>query len=63
MRNRRWINQSQPQTLQGAVLFCYLNAALALLYWLLTRELLREQGKVTPESPFTMTVEDFQVAL
>lgn len=39
------------------------RAALALLYWLLTRELLREQGKVTPESPFTMTVEDFQVAL
>ncbi len=34
MRNRRWINQSQPQTLQGAVLFCYLNAALALLYTL-----------------------------
>jgi small subunit ribosomal protein S2 len=39
------------------------RAALALLYWLLTRELLREQGKITPESPFTMTVEDFQVAL
>jgi hypothetical protein len=29
---RRWINQSQPQTLQGAVLFSYLNAALALVY-------------------------------
>jgi small subunit ribosomal protein S2 len=39
------------------------RASLALLYWLLTRELLREQGKLTPEAPFTMTVEDFQVAL
>ena len=32
---RRWINRSQPQTLQGAVLFSYLNAALALLYTLI----------------------------
>lgn len=32
MPERRWINQSQPQTLQGAVLFCYLNAALALIF-------------------------------
>jgi hypothetical protein len=32
MSQRRWINQSQPQTLQGAVLFCYLNAALSLIY-------------------------------
>jgi small subunit ribosomal protein S2 len=39
------------------------RASLALLYWLLTRELLREQGKLTPEAPFTVTVEDFQVAL
>lgn len=31
---RRWINKSQPQTLQGAVLFSYLNAALALVYTL-----------------------------
>jgi len=29
---RKWIDQSQPQTLQSAVLFCYLNAALAVLY-------------------------------
>lgn len=34
MRDRRWINHSQPQTLQGAVLFAYLNAALALVYTL-----------------------------
>ncbi|MGH9086933.1 MAG: hypothetical protein ACRDYZ_02305 [Acidimicrobiales bacterium] len=35
MAQRRWINQSQPQTLQGAVLFSYFNAALALIYALL----------------------------
>lgn len=29
---RRWIDHSQPQTLQGAVLFAYLNAALAIVY-------------------------------
>lgn len=29
---RQWINKSQPQTLQGAVLFSYLNAALAVLF-------------------------------
>jgi hypothetical protein len=27
---RKWIDSSQPQTLQGAVLFSYLSAALAL---------------------------------
>lgn len=31
----RWIDQSQPQTLQGAVLFSYLNAALALFFTLI----------------------------
>ncbi len=31
---RRWIDQSQPQTLQGAVLFSYINAAFALLFTL-----------------------------
>ena len=30
----RWIDRSQPQTLQGAVLFSYLNAAMALLFTL-----------------------------
>lgn len=34
MAERKWIDQSQPQTLQAAVLFCYLNAALAVLYLL-----------------------------
>lgn len=31
----RWIDHSQPQTLQGAVIFSYLNAALALIYTLI----------------------------
>ncbi|MDA8309528.1 MAG: hypothetical protein M0Z46_02770 [Actinomycetota bacterium] len=31
----RWVDQSLPQTLQGAVLFSYLNAALALVSTLL----------------------------
>ena len=31
----RWIDRSQPQTLQGAVLFSYLNAAMALLFTLI----------------------------
>jgi hypothetical protein len=35
MPERRWTNSSQPQTLQGAVLFSYLNAALALLFTLI----------------------------
>ncbi len=29
---RKWFDQSQPQTLQAAVLLCYLNAALAIIY-------------------------------
>lgn len=28
---RKWIDHTQPQTLQGAVLFAYLNAALAII--------------------------------
>jgi len=31
MDTRRWFDPSQPQTLQGAVLFSYLNGAIALL--------------------------------
>lgn len=34
MPERRWTNPSQPQTLQGAVLFSYVNAALAFVYTL-----------------------------
>lgn len=39
------------------------RVSLATVYWLLTREILREQGKTTPESPFTLTLEDFQAPL
>ena len=31
VKNSRWFNPRQPQTLQGAVVFSYLNAAFALL--------------------------------
>ncbi len=31
MPEHRWFDRSQPQTLQGAVMFSYLNAGLALL--------------------------------
>jgi len=34
MEQRKWIDQSQPQTLQAATLLCYLNAALAVIYFL-----------------------------
>jgi small subunit ribosomal protein S2 len=39
------------------------RVSLATVYWLLTRELLREQGKITPEAPFNLTLEDFQAPL
>ncbi|HEX3946331.1 MAG TPA: hypothetical protein VHW47_01445 [Acidimicrobiales bacterium] len=32
MAERKWTDKTQPQTLQAAVLFSYLNAALAILY-------------------------------
>lgn len=35
MASRRWLNPSLPPTLQGAVLFSYLNAALSLFGMLL----------------------------
>jgi hypothetical protein len=34
MQTRRWVNQSQPQTLQIAVFLLYFNAAFALLAFL-----------------------------
>lgn len=34
MAQGRWIDKSQPQTLQGAVIFSYINAALGLLTFL-----------------------------
>lgn len=37
MSEHKWFDQAQPQTLQAATLFCYLNAALALFYLLVLR--------------------------
>ena len=34
---RRWFDPSQPQTLQGAVLFSYLNGGIAVLSFLASR--------------------------
>jgi len=34
MTDRKWIDPSQPQTLQAAVLFCYINTAIAFIYLL-----------------------------
>ncbi|MHB1583147.1 MAG: hypothetical protein ACYCU7_03985 [Acidimicrobiales bacterium] len=34
MADRKWMDQSQPQTLQAAVMLCYINAALAVLFFL-----------------------------
>jgi len=36
MQNRRWLNPTQPQTLQIAVFLLYINAAFAILRVLLT---------------------------
>jgi uncharacterized membrane protein (DUF2068 family) len=35
MSQLKWFDQSQPQTLQGAVIFSYLNAALAVLFFII----------------------------
>lgn len=37
--------------------------ALALIYWLLTKEILREQGKTKSDEEFTATVEDFEAEI
>ena len=37
--------------------------ALALIYWLLTKELLREQGKIKSDEEFTAKVEDFEAEI
>ncbi len=37
--------------------------ALALIYWLLTKEILREQGKIKSDEEFTTTVEDFEAEI
>jgi len=37
--------------------------ALALIYWLLTRGILKEQGKIKSDADFTATVEDFEAEI
>jgi len=37
--------------------------SLALVYWILTREILRAQGKLADEGAFTLTVDDFEAQL
>ncbi len=37
--------------------------SLALVYWILTREILRAQGKIADESSFTLSVDDFEAQL
>ena len=39
------------------------RASLATVYWLLAREMLKGKGKITPDSPFNLTIEDFQAPL
>ena len=39
------------------------RVALATVYWLLAREVLRARGGAAAEAPFTATIEDFQAAL
>jgi small subunit ribosomal protein S2 len=34
--------------------------ALALVYWLLARQILTERGEITPDKPFTITPQDFE---
>jgi small subunit ribosomal protein S2 len=37
--------------------------ALALIYWLLARAILREQGKIQTDEDFKQTVEDFEAEI
>ena len=37
--------------------------ALALIYWLLTKEILKEQGKIKKDDNFTATLEDFEAEI
>ncbi|MEK6839166.1 MAG: 30S ribosomal protein S2, partial [Candidatus Thermoplasmatota archaeon] len=37
--------------------------ALATVYWLLTREVLRERGAVKPGGEFTATIDDYEASL
>jgi small subunit ribosomal protein S2 len=37
--------------------------ALALVYWILTREILKAQGKIADDAAYTLTIEDFEATL
>ena len=37
--------------------------SLALVYWILTREILKAQGKLATDADFTQTVDDFEATL
>jgi len=39
------------------------RVALATVYWLLSREILKARGGASAEAPYTLTIEDFQAAL
>ena len=37
--------------------------ALAVIYWLLTRQILRERGEIPPDGDISQTIEDFEIKL
>ena len=37
--------------------------ALAVIYWLLARQIMREKGEITPDGDITLSIEDFEVKL
>jgi len=37
--------------------------ALAVIYWLLARQIMREKGEITPDEDITLSIEDFEVKL
>ncbi|NIQ07570.1 MAG: 30S ribosomal protein S2 [Candidatus Korarchaeota archaeon] len=37
--------------------------ALAVIYWLLARQIMREKGEITPDGDISLSVEDFEVKL
>jgi small subunit ribosomal protein S2 len=37
--------------------------ALAVIYWLLARQILRERGEITPEGDLSQSIEDFEIKL
>jgi len=37
--------------------------ALAVIYWLLARQIMREKGEIPPDGDISLTIEDFEVKL